>query len=211
MWLSGMSDEDKALIDAARSGQLAKVKAALDDGADVDAKSSSGENWVYQRSPLEWAASEGHVDVMKVLIEKGADLDDGAMFYVVGSGNIEAVKLLIKSGADVKYNDNYPLHTAVIEQRNKTAEVLIENGADADMVFDSGGNLLHVAVTSGPDCNTSSYMRKKKLCDGNSKLIELLLKNGADPKMKDEKGKTPLDIAKEKKQTNLYLLLSTKE
>ena len=53
-----------------------------------------------------WAAAEGHVDVIKLLLQHGADvshqLDSGFdAFPAVRNGHINVVRLLINEGVDV--------------------------------------------------------------------------------------------------------------
>jgi outer membrane protein assembly factor BamB len=60
---------------AARAGDLARVKAAIDKGAEVDAKAR------YNMTALGFAADKGHLDVVKFLIEKGADVNAQDAFY----------------------------------------------------------------------------------------------------------------------------------
>ena len=62
---------------------------------------------------LMWAAAEGHVDVIKLLLKHGADvshqLDSGfdAFTFAVRNGHINVVRLLINAGVDV----NKPMRT----------------------------------------------------------------------------------------------------
>ena len=54
---------------AARSGSAAAVEALLARGAAVDARES-----LRAQTALMWAAAEGHDDVIRALVGKGADL-----------------------------------------------------------------------------------------------------------------------------------------
>ena len=69
------TDADEALLAAARKGDLAGVKAALEQGAKVEAKTRHGV------TPLYYAASNGHLDVVKFLVDKGADVSVTDTFY----------------------------------------------------------------------------------------------------------------------------------
>jgi len=59
---------DLQLIDAVKTGQPAKVEAALNAGADVHQQDEQG--W----TPLNWAAGKGNVDIVSLLLNRGADV-----------------------------------------------------------------------------------------------------------------------------------------
>jgi ankyrin repeat protein len=63
------------LQDAARKGDAAAVKKLLDEGVDVNTK------FRYGTTALFFACDHGHVDVVKVLLDKGADLTLKDSFY----------------------------------------------------------------------------------------------------------------------------------
>ena len=52
--------------DAAKAGDVAAITAALDAGADINAKTGKG------KTPLMNAASRGHVEIVRVLLKEGA-------------------------------------------------------------------------------------------------------------------------------------------
>lgn len=73
---------------AARQGDPAMVQWLLDHGADIDRRISeptrpddpkSEQDW----NPLLWACAEGHLDVVRLLVDRGADLEVG--FRAMGS------------------------------------------------------------------------------------------------------------------------------
>lgn len=63
------------LQDAARKGDAATVRKLLDEGVDVNTK------FRYGTTALFFACDHGHVDVVKVLLDKGADLTVKDSFY----------------------------------------------------------------------------------------------------------------------------------
>src|SRR5688572_23791761 len=63
------------LWDAARAGDLARVNAALAKGANIDAKTR------YGVTALMFAADKGHTEVVRLLLEKGADTNIQDTFY----------------------------------------------------------------------------------------------------------------------------------
>ncbi len=88
------------LLAATRKSDLAKVKALLDQGADVNAKSN------YGATPLFFACDRGNVEIVKLLLERGADVNVKDTFYAatplgwaLGKTNPEVIRLLIEKGA----------------------------------------------------------------------------------------------------------------
>jgi hypothetical protein len=63
------------LFEAARKGDAAAVRAALERGADVNAKFRYGTTALFK------AAEKGHTEVVKLLLERGADADVKDTFY----------------------------------------------------------------------------------------------------------------------------------
>ena len=64
------------------------------------------------RTALHIVASEGHVEVVKALVELGADLhalgeynEQTALHIAASEGHVEVVKALVKLGADVYAED----------------------------------------------------------------------------------------------------------
>src|SRR5262249_50604825 len=90
---------------AADFGELPIVELLIGLGADINAVGGvSGGSAIYQ------AASEGHVDVVRYLLSKGATLDvneptRNPLFAAIYGGHFAVAKLLIESGIDtsVKY------------------------------------------------------------------------------------------------------------
>ncbi|MDR1802322.1 MAG: ankyrin repeat domain-containing protein [Treponema sp.] len=59
---------DQRLLDAARDGNLGGARSALDAGANVNARDS------YLQTPLMMASVSGNLEVVKYLVERGADI-----------------------------------------------------------------------------------------------------------------------------------------
>lgn len=65
----------EALFDAARTGDRARVASLLDAGTSVNTASK------YGVSALGFAAERGHFDVVRLLVERGADVTITDSFY----------------------------------------------------------------------------------------------------------------------------------
>jgi len=131
-----VSEKNAKLIQAVRNGNLMDVKAALADGADINAKDISN-----GATALIVASYEGHTEVVKLLIEKGADVnakDNNGVTSLLNAsyqGHTEVVKLLIEKGVDVKAKDNNgvsPLMNASMTGHTKIIKLLLDNGSVTD-------------------------------------------------------------------------------
>ena len=65
----GNPEADRALLDAAKKGNIETVKQHLADGADVNVKDKVG------GTPLHLAAFNGHKEIVELLIANGADVN----------------------------------------------------------------------------------------------------------------------------------------
>ncbi|MBS1807257.1 MAG: ankyrin repeat domain-containing protein [Acidobacteria bacterium] len=93
-------DLNEEILAAARKSDVAKIKELLAKGADVNAKSP------YGATPLFFACDRGSVEVVKLLLENGADANIQDTFYkatplgwAMNKGKPEIIKLLVEGGA----------------------------------------------------------------------------------------------------------------
>jgi hypothetical protein len=94
------ADLNEELLTASRKGDLAVVKQLIDKGAAIETKTA------YGQTPLYLAAMNGHEEVVRFLLEKGASPDATDTFYkasvltfVLSRQHYEIAKLLIQKGA----------------------------------------------------------------------------------------------------------------
>jgi ankyrin repeat protein len=117
------------------------------------------------------AAEEGRYEVVKLLLEQGANLytenkygktpnrisvkiQDRAfpLHLAAQRRQYEIVKLLIENGANLdteNKNGNTPLHLAAFERRYEIVKLLIEKGADLNTKNKDGDTPLHLAAQDG--------------------------------------------------------------
>jgi len=194
------------LIGAADKGDLAMVKEKLAEGVNPNAGIPNKGNV----GPLLAAASKGHVDIVKVLLEHGADVnikilsefenDEGDVVYIgttpiigaAAKGQTEVVQVLLDYGVNpnsANANGSGALGAAVAFGHAKCAELLINAGADVNAKTTKFFVWRGINVYVGANPLTSASF------NGHLTAVKVLLKNNADPNIENEKGTTPLFAA----------------
>jgi hypothetical protein len=132
-----------ALWAAVRAGDAKAVAAALDKGADVNAKNEIGV------SALWIAAGKDKLDVIELLVRRGADVNarDGIWYQTplstsVAGKHLEAAKLLMKAGAkDV----DTALFTAASQGNEAMVQMILDHGKVSQDALDAA---LYSATTA---------------------------------------------------------------
>lgn len=117
---------DEDLLTAARKGELAAVKALLEKGAGLEAKSR------YGQTPLFFAARGGHEELVKFLLAKGAQTKVNDTFYKMSlvaatadKGYTAIVKALLEAGAEGAAD---ALEAAAERGNQEMAEMVLATG-----------------------------------------------------------------------------------
>ncbi|KAF3765675.1 hypothetical protein M406DRAFT_289896 [Cryphonectria parasitica EP155] len=176
-----------SLCSAARQGDLATVIELLDAGADIDQTSRNHGGC----SPLQLAASEGHFEIIRVLISRGAHINfqgqhkydsQTALHRAAGSGHLEIVNLLLSQDTifpDLKdVNDKTPFLCAISENRLDVVQLMLDcKIVNVDLKSAQGGPLWW-ACWNG-NTNLVQYLLQKGFdkVDDVSTLLELLINN----------------------------------
>ncbi len=178
--MAAESNNQKAFLQAAQKGDLVALESFLDSGIDTN-----------YRAP--WP--------------NGDDIDGhGAPAIVRASmhGQLSVVKLLIDRGADIDNKNDYPLCdasallAAVLGGYLEIVEVLVARGAKTEIeVFQGTTTPLAACVGLYPEEFTGKHVE----------IIKLLLDNGHDIEACDEHGAKPLILAARHGHTDLVKLL----
>lgn len=130
-------DEWNPIHYAARDGYKEIVELLLDRGSDVDPKTTSGS------TPLSLAAGSGFSGIVELLIDHGASIDTVDRLGrkpIHRAKNVDVLKLLLERGADVDEETvsdppRTPLYYAVMLGMPTLAKFLIQKGADPLKAF----------------------------------------------------------------------------
>jgi ankyrin repeat protein len=125
----------QAIHKACQFGNFEVVKALLDHGVEVESLATDAA-W----TPLYYAAGSGDLDVIRLLISKGADVnhedvEEGIPLHnAVRYSRLAAAKLLIKHGSNVNAEDGYTtvLCYAVESFNFNMVELIVKSGANVN-------------------------------------------------------------------------------
>ena len=124
------ADLTESLWETARAGDDARITAALDKGANVDAKSR------YDVTPLIFAASSGHLAAVKLLVERGADVNAQDSFY-----RSRAVDMSLTNGHE-------DVAIFLLQKESKGGETALISGASSASPIAADGKL-YIASEDG--------------------------------------------------------------
>jgi ankyrin repeat protein len=208
--------------EAARSGDIAKVRALIKDNPGlVSSYDVTGD------TPLHWAIVNDHKEVVELLLANKADVNardnqgHGATVLQMAAlyGRLDIVKLLLAHHVDVnaRDNDNPPggtaLHFAAQNGYAEIVQLLVASKADVNATNFAGLTPLHLAAMGGhtpvvklllarkADVNAKDIRDRTPLhlsavrTDADTDVAEVLLAQGAAVNAKDKEGQTPLKYA----------------
>ena len=148
----------------------------LDDGTRPDDRASGADL-------LSWAAFGGATSTTKLLLDRGADADGGALHAAAGSGRLDVVRMLLDAGADVDRRDptagRTPLHAAVAAgpggDSPEIVRVLLTAGADVNATTSDGASALDISRVAAARHRRGDAGQ----ATGHDALAELLVAHGA--------------------------------
>ena len=206
-----------ALHIAAQKGQDAIIRMLLDAGADVNGRDG------YGATPLHNAVSNNRNSATALLLEAGAEVKgDGRQGSPLGTAvarnNSKATELLLKAKADP--NEGTPLMSAAQYNHRDVALMLVEAGADINVHDNYYRYPIHFAASTGSldllkalldkgadmdqrDGNNGYTPLHWAVIYGHNLVVEHLLEKGARTDIDSNDGKTPLELAYEKKNVDI--------
>ena len=119
---------------AAEKGDLDGVKAAVENGADIEKR---GGRW--KGAGLHYACWGGYFSMVDYLIQRGAEVNSRdkkgwlPIHCACCNGHLDTVKLLIRKGSDFTSTNNYghtPLHIASLSEHRPVVDYLKQRIAE---------------------------------------------------------------------------------
>src|SRR3989475_9003637 len=205
--------DSTALMYAATN--LAKTRVLLDAGAEVKVKSKRG------ATPMSVALTTfGSTPVLKLLVSKGAELEDRLMTLAAATGDIEAIQYLLGIGVPAGDRTGASLSAAITARCAECARLLVEKGAPATGERPNGTLSTNVGASAGGVLNDTAKRAMPELSQflldhgaslestdrerftllmqavlsmdpRRDQMVEWLLSKGVDPNVKNDRGDTP--------------------
>ena len=195
-------------------------------GADVNVYDQyPGERWAV----LHYAAENGHLDVVTLLVANGANIDittsirgETPLFWAVRNGFSAIVELLVDHGADINAvdtNTRTPLHMAMQSYYLKVVQLLLGKGARVNAKTTAGirpgKTPLHVAALVGylkgaeiDAVDRYGYTPLRRSVDNRQfDMTELLINKGADVTTRDFNGISLLHVIAQTDDVTLAAML----
>lgn len=144
---------------------------------------------------LMWAVEKGHKETVRLLIEKGADIEarslqhKSPLYLAIRAGNEEMVELLLKKGANPNFRDinkRSLLEHAICAKNTEIVQHLVTHGASLDVdtekysppvvwaIAKNNLGALNVLIERGQDLNMRYYGNDFPECRGKN-LLELAM------------------------------------
>ncbi len=142
-----------ALFKAAERGNVEVTKVLLDRGADVKVKDT-----FYQATAMTWALNGKHFEIVRMLLQKGAEGVEDVLMQGTQESNPELVKMALDSGSLKPADLTVALVASEGNQKNAAiVEMLKKAGAQPPLTVDAA--------------TLQSYTGKYKLENGNELTI----------------------------------------
>ena len=184
------------LMTAARTGDTQVVGALLSSGADVNAATIETDS-----TALMWAVSEGHANVVRVLLAHDASPHTSTvkgftpLMYAARNGDVPLAEALFAAGVDVNAlsaDGTHVLPYAIVSGQDQFALFLLGKGADPNGAMGGGVQALHAAAGNVGTWLDDWYRRHGRgglyggrrgglSPDRRLPLVKALLEHGADP------------------------------
>ncbi|KAJ7440551.1 ankyrin repeat domain-containing protein, partial [Mycena galericulata] len=190
--------------------------------------------WNYGSS-LHIAAAGGHIEIVRILLEKGANINaaggrEGSSLHIAAArGHTEIVRILLEKGANVNAaggRDGSSLHIAAARGHIENVRILLEKGANVNAAEGGDGSSLQAAAArghteivgilleKGANVNSAQGLYGSSLqvaaAGGHTEIVGILLEKGANVNATGGEDRSSLQAAAARGHTEIVRILLEK-
>ena len=145
-----------------QNNQTIVVKSLIEHGAEINIRDKK-----HKMTPLDRAVSMGHVEMVKLLINNGADAMNEALRLSIVHKNVRIAEMFLKNGVDINHmneDGDTALHCATKWSNIDTVQLLLNYGANVNIENNDGKTPLYYV-------RGSAFQHKE--------ISDLLIRHGA--------------------------------
>ncbi|XP_013379306.1 ankyrin repeat and SAM domain-containing protein 6 [Lingula anatina] len=226
-------DQIRQMLALCEQGDMASVVMLLDQGPGVEVDSADDEG----TTPLAMAAANGHEQLVKVLLMKGAALDKPnnyrwtPIMHAARHGHTNVVSLLLQNKCDLYASNKLHATALTLAARGgyiQTVRLLVESGIDLNscgtsceftplMAAAQYGHdvVVRYLLDRGSDVNyrmPSTGLNALMLAavNGHMTTAQILIERGCDPNLTNANNHTALEIASQRRKREVKGYLDRK-
>lgn len=159
------------------------VEFLIAEGAYINTDPNTNYSKLDELSPLSYACNHGNMEIIKLLLQKGANVDANAASFATENGKFDVLKLLLRKNPDALNKKSIKGRTllaiaARYGHKDIVKYLLEQQSLKINSKDDRGQTALMLAVMNN-----------------HISIVRLLLENGADASMKDQAKKKAINYA----------------
>ena len=190
---------ESTLLFAAENGDIASLRRALAAKPPINIDCKGKLNQTNGYSALMLGAKAGNLQIVKILVEKGADTEiknkNGftALMLAASNNNLACMMVLLLGGANIEARCNYGITSlmyAATSNRIEALKLLLDFGASTEAINDGGSTALMKAAEKG-----------------NIEALDVLLSRGADLDTANFQGNSAIMCAARQTKKDCFLCL----